>query len=379
MNEQARLSVVHIIGGGEFGGAEQHVLRLTERLGRNGCDPHVVCLFREPFYRMLREAGIPAAVVPMRHRLDWGACLRLASLLRELRPQIVHTHGVRSNLIGRLAARLAAVPVVVTTVHSVLPQDYPSPVSRLLNGFTERVTSPLTTHFIAVSGFIGDYLAAAGIPREKITVIYNGIDPALWESWACDGSFRTRFGIPPEAPLFGIVARLHPVKGHRYFLEAAREVAGRFPDARFVIVGSGFYWREVDSLIREYGLADRCIRTGFLTDAGPAYAALDCLVISSLSEGFGLTALEAAALGKPVIATRVGALPEIIEDGVTGLLVPPADPGALARAMLRLLEDPAEGRRLGAAAREVLLERFSLDRTVAQTAGLYRSLLEGRG
>lgn len=323
---------------------------------------------------MLRDAGVPATAVPMQHRLDWGAYRRLTALLRELHPEIVHTHGVRGNLIGRLAARRVGVPVVVTTVHSVLPRDYPSPLSRLVNSLTERATARLTTHFIGVSGFIGDYLAASGIPRAKITVIYNGIDPAPWERWAGDTSFRARFGIHPDAPLFGIVARLHPVKGHRYFLEAVRDVSRQFPAARFVIVGSGFYWQEVDSLIREYGLAECCIRTGFLPDAGPAYAALDCLVISSLSEGFGLTALEAAALGKPVIATRVGALPEIIEDGVTGLLVPPADPGALARAMINVLNDPREGRRLGAAGRDALLKRFSLDRSVAETARLYRSL-----
>lgn len=366
--------IVHIIGGGEFGGAEQHVLRLTARLRETGCSPHVICLFREPFHQMLQEEGIPTTTVPMHHRLDWGVCLRLAAVFKELRPDIVHTHGVRANLVGRLAARQSGIPIV-TTVHSVLSQDYPSLASRLVNSFTERTTSHFTTHFIAVSRFIRDYLSASGIPKEKISVIYNGIDPGPWERWTGDTSFRSRFGIEPSAPLFGIIARLHPVKGHRYFLEAAHEVAQQFPEARFVIVGSGFYWQEIDSLIQKYGLSECCIRTGFLADAGPAYAALDCLVISSLSEGFGLTALEAAALGKPVIATRVGALPEIISDGETGLLVPAADSGALAQAMIQIIQKPQERQLLGAAGRELLLKKFSMDQTVTKTAHLYRSLV----
>lgn len=366
--------IVHIIGGGEFGGAEQHVLHLTARLRETGCIPHVICLFQEPFHQMLQEEGIPTTAVPMHHRLDWGTCLRLTAVLKELRPDIVHTHGVRANLVGRLAACRCKVPVV-TTVHSILSQDYPSPVSRFINSFTERVGAYFTAHFIAVSRFIGDYLIASGIPKEKVSVIYNGIDPTPWERWAGDTSFRSRFGIEPTAPLFGIIARLHPVKGHRYFLEAAHQVVQQFPEARFVIIGSGFYWQEIDSLIRKYGLTEHCIRTGFLTDTGPAYAALDCLVISSLSEGFGLTALEAAALGKPVIASRVGAIPEIISDGETGFLVPPADSAALAKAMIRLLQNPRAGRRLGAAGRKLLLEKFSMDRTVAETVRLYRSLI----
>ncbi|NPV29911.1 MAG: glycosyltransferase [Firmicutes bacterium] len=375
MEKTTGLRVVHIIGGGEIGGAEQHVLRLAARLPQAGFEARVICLFPAPFYQVLQEAGIPAHVVPMRHRLDFRALLRLTGLLRELRPQILHTHGVRANLVGRLAARRAGVPVVVTTVHSVLAHDYPAFFSRLANSITERGTSFLTDRFIAVSRFIKDYLLAAGVPPAKVAVIYNGIEPGAWQRWAGDASFRLRWGIDPAAPLFGIVARLHPVKGHRYFLEAAREVAARFPEARFVVVGSGFFWREVDALIRACGLEGRCIRTGFQQEIGPVYAALDCLVVSSLSEGFGLTALEALALGKPVIATRVGALPEVIADGETGLLVPPADSAALARAMCRILEDAAGARRLGEAGRRLVEEKFSLAQTVAETARLYRSLL----
>jgi glycosyltransferase involved in cell wall biosynthesis len=369
------LRVVHIIGGGEIGGAEQHVLNLAANLPRSDFEIHVICLFPAPFYQALQEAGISAFAIPMRHRLDFGAFLRLAGALGQLQPDIVHTHGVRANLVGRLAARRAGVPAVVTTVHSVLAQDYPAPLSRLANSLTERATSFLTDRFIAVSQFIKDYLQATGIPPAKVAVIYNGIEPGAWERWEGDSSFRLRFGIDPASPLFGIVARLHPVKGHRYFLAAAREVSGAFPEARFVIVGSGFYWREVDGLIKAYGLEGRCLRTGFQQEIGAVYAALDCLVVSSLSEGFGLTALEALALKKPVIATKVGALPEIISDGETGLLVPPADPGALARAMCRILRDPAAARRMGEAGRMLVERRFSLAQSVGETARLYRALL----
>ncbi|HAA89289.1 MAG: Glycosyl transferase [Thermoanaerobacterales bacterium 50_218] len=368
------IKVVHIIGGGEFGGAEQHVLQLVKRLSSYGISSQVVCLFGAPFYQILEDAGIPAQVVEMHGRCDLGAVFRLARLLRKIRPQVVHTHGVRANLVGRLAARVAGVPSVVTTVHSVLEHDYPSPFSRLVNSLTEKVTSSMTDRFIAVSGFIRDYLVAAGIPEQKVEVIYNGIDPGTWRQWEGDASFRESLGIAPDAPLIGIVARLHPVKGHRYFLEAAREVVREVPQARFLIVGSGFYWRQIDSMIAEFGLGEHCLRTGFQQEVGKVYAALDVLVISSLSEGFGLTALEALALGKPVIATRVGALPEILGDGECGILVPPADSGALARALLDLLQNPDLARRLAERGRKRVLGVFSIEKTVAATARLYRSL-----
>lgn len=375
MEKNEHIKVVHIIGGGEFGGAEQHVLHLAKRLQKSGFDVSVVCLFPAPFYGILKDEGIPALAVPMSHRLDLGAFFRLSSSLKHLQPHVVHTHGVRANLVGRLAARLSGVPAVVTTVHSVLALDYPSAFSRFANNLTERATSRLTSRFIAVSGYIKDYLAASGIPPSKISVIYNGIDFDGLQRQAGDSTFRLECGIAPDAPLFGIIARLHPVKGHRYFLEAARDVAGEFPDARFAIVGSGFYYQEIDRLIREHDLEQNCVRTGFRKDVGQIYAALDCLVISSLSEGFGLTAVEALALGRPVVATRVGALPEIVSDGVSGFLVPPADSKALAEAMIRILNLPDRGRSLGEAGRAIVQERFSLDHLAEETARLYRSLV----
>lgn len=375
MQAGSKIRVVHIIGGGEIGGAEQHVLRLVKRLPKEGFTAYVICLFPTPFYQLLQKAGVPALALPMHHRLDLRAVFRLAGALRRIQPQIVHTHGVRANFVGRLAARRAGISAVVTTVHSVLAQDYPLPFSRFVNSVTERATSFLTMRFVAVSEFIRKYLLAAGVPPEKVTVICNGIEIEDWQRWNGDCSFRARYGIAPFAPLVGIVARLHPVKGHRYFLAAAREVIQSFPAARFLIVGSGFYWREVDACIKEHGLEEYCLRTGFEQEIGPVYAALDVLVVSSLSEGFGLTALEALALGKPVVATQVGALPEIITDGETGLLVPPADAEALARAVLRLLHDASYARRLSEAGRQSVLKRFSAAKTVAETARLYRSLL----
>ncbi|HBV96280.1 MAG: glycosyl transferase [Peptococcaceae bacterium BICA1-7] len=371
-----RLRVLHVIGGGEFGGAERHILNLAAAMKKDMVEVFVCCLFADPFVKVAREAGIRAHSIPMRHKMDFGIVTKLRDLIIEEKIDIVHTHGVRANLVGRLSARMAGVETVVTTVHSLLAQDYPDLFSRLANNFIERASRGLTTHFIAVSGGLQKALVQQGIPERKITVIYNGLNPDLFRIEGAVGRWRQKAGFSPGVPLVAIVGRLHLVKGHRYFLKAAAEILKERADVHFLVVGCGPERDSLEEFTGKLGISDHVTFTGFISDVSELMPDLNLLIVPSLWEGFGLTALEAMAVGVPVVATSVGGLPEIVDHGTTGLLVPPADEAGLTRGITWMLDHPQEAVEMAAAAKEVVEQKFSASAMARKTEDLYRRLLE---
>ncbi|NTW05058.1 MAG: glycosyltransferase [Peptococcaceae bacterium] len=374
-----QLRVLHVIGGGEFGGAERHILNLATAIDPSIVEVSVCCLFADPFLKVAREAGIKAYSIPMRHKLDFGIITKLRENIINDKIDIVHTHGVRANLVGRLAAKMSGVETVITTVHSLLAQDYPDTFSRLANMFIEKASGGITDHFIAVSGGLQKALIQQGIPKKKITVVYNGLDPEQFRKTPSSGtSWREKSGIPSEASLVSIVGRLHRVKGHRYFLKAAAELLKEREDIHFLVVGSGPEGDALEEFTRELGISDKVTFTGFISDVSELMPELDLLVVPSLWEGFGLTALEAMAVGIPVVATSVGGLPEIVEHGSTGLLVPPADTAALAKSIVWIIDHPLEAREMAAAAKSVVEKKFTAAAMARKTEGIYQSMMETR-
>jgi len=371
-----RLRVLHVIGGGEFGGAERHILNLATAMNPDMVEVSVCCLFADPFIQVAREAGIRSHSVPMRHKMDFGIVTKLRDLIIEEGIHLVHTHGVRANLVGRLAARMAGIDTVVTTVHSLLVQDYPDLFSRLANTFIERASRSLTTQFIAVSGGLQKALIQQGIPEKKITVIYNGLNPWLFQQAGTAGRWREKAGFSPGVPLVAIVGRLHPVKGHRYFLRSAAEILEKRTDVHFLVVGSGPERDSLEEYTRKLGIPEHVTFTGFVSDVTELMPDLNLLIVPSLWEGFGLTALEAMAVGVPVVATSVGGLPEIVEHGTTGLLVPPADEAGLTRGISWMLDHPQEAVEMAAAARCVVEQKFTASAMARKTEELYRRLKE---
>lgn len=369
------IKVVHIIGGGEFGGAERHIINLAGAVNPQMVEIAVCCLFSEPFAGIAARAGINVFDVTMKNRTDLSVVSKLATIIRENNFDIVHTHGVRANLLGRLAARQAGRKPVITTVHSLLEKDYPEFFRRQVNKFTEWATRSLTDHFITVSQGLKDKLVSSGIPAGRVTVIYNGIVLENFSLPDEPGAARARLGYGPDVPLVGIVARLHPVKGHQYFLEAARLVLEQCPGAHFVIAGEGPQRQFLEDMAGRLGLADRVAFTGFVADVRALMADLNLLVISSLWEGFGLTAVEAMALGVPVVSTEAGGLPEVVLHGETGLLVPPANSAALAKSIIWMLEHPEAAAEMVKKARQAVCEKFTAQVMARRTEELYRQVL----
>jgi len=215
---------------------------------------------------------------------------------------------------------------------------------------------------------------------ERITVIAFGFD--LHPFLSCEdqgGLFRRELGMKDGTGLVGIVGRLFPIKNHRLFLDAAARVAAREPDCRFVIVGDGILRAELEQASRDLRLADKVVFTGWRRDLPRIYADLDVLVVSSDNEGTPVSAIEAMAARCPVVATRVGGIPDLIADEETGFLVPPRNAERLAAAVIHLLREPDVAHRVGQAARAVARERFSVERLIDDTEDLYEQLLAEKG
>jgi len=333
------------------------------------------------------ERGIRPVVIPqivaeatLKPR-DLKALISLYRLMRQERPHIVHTHTAKAGFVGRLAARLAGVPVVVHTYHGHVLHSYYSPTKTRLLRRMERGLGVLTDRIIAVSEQVRsdlvDYRVAGA---EKISVVPLGFDlkPFL-DSAMQRGRFRRELCLSNGAPLVGIVGRIFPIKNHRLFLDAAARIAAEEKAARFVVVGDGTLRQEMEEHANALGIADRVIFTGWRRDLPRIYADLDALVVSSNNEGTPVSAIEAMAAGCPVVATRVGGLPDLIRDGETGSLVPRGDAPALAAAVQRLLRDHESARRIGQTARARVAERFAVERLIGDIEHFYTDLLAEKG
>ena len=286
----------------------------------------------------------------------------------------MHTYSFYANVFAVPAARLGRVPVVVASIRDT--GAYITPMKRRV----QRMTCRLADSVVVNAEAVRRWLVEDGYDERRITVIRNGIDPAPYARKASPGKLHQELGLPPDAPLVAVLSRLSPIKGLEYFLEAAATVAAAAPDVRFLIVGEAEkkdieYARSLEAYANRLGLGRRVVFTGLRLDVPRVLDEVAVSVLPSLSEGLSNVLLESMAAGVPVVATRVGGTPEAVEEGVTGLLVPPRDAGALALAISRLLTDRALAARLGRAGRGRAVRFFSIDAAVRQTEQLYFTLL----
>ncbi|MFQ5877310.1 MAG: glycosyltransferase [Acidobacteriota bacterium] len=371
---RARLLILTV--GFTIGGAERLILMTAPRLQRRGFDVLVACLKGwGPLGEELERRGVRAVALGASGALDLRAACRLLSLLRRERVQILHAHLFPANLAARLLGRAAGVPVVVCAHHDT---DIDMPRR---NRLLERATAGLSDAVVACSEAVRRYaLRTYGLGPGRVRTLRNAVEqpPSPIEALRRE-ALRREFGAGPSDLLLGTVGRLvEPKKGIPVFLAAARRIARELPAVRFVVVGDGPDREGVEACAAREGVSHRTTFAGFRRDVEDVMASLDLLVQPSNWEGFGLTLVEAMAAGIPVVATRVGGVPEVVVDGRTGLLVPPADPDALARACLDLLSDRERALRLGRAGRERARGEFSIEDLVERTAALYRELLDGR-
>jgi glycosyltransferase involved in cell wall biosynthesis len=377
-NRRAPVRLLTVSNNFYAGGTERHVVTLARKLDGGTFEQHLACLHRQgEFLEDVEARGIPLTEYPIA-RLYGPRTLRqqfrLASYLRSRGIQIVHTYGFYSHAFAIPAARLARTPVIIASIRDL--GDLWTPAQQRLQRSMCRLAHRVLTNAEAVK----QRLVADGYPGGTIAVIRNGVDPCPAEEQPPAATLRQELGLPADVPLIAMVSRLNRArgvdfKGVAYFLDAAALVASRCPDARFLVLGDGPCREEFVCDARRRGLADRLIFVGFRKDVTRWLREVTVSVLPSLSEGLSNAILESMAAGVPAVATSVGGNPELIVDGVTGLLVPPRDAGALAAAICQLLAHPAVARRLGQAARQRALDHFSTERMVQETERLYLSLV----
>ncbi|USG64264.1 glycosyltransferase [Brevibacillus ruminantium] len=375
-----KIHILHVIGGGEFGGAEQHILNLVTSLPKDEVETTVVCFYDSLFASELRKAGVPVIALNRFGRFDLRLLQALRGVFRSFGPHLIHTHGVKANFFSRLAAR-GSQARLLTTVHSYLRYDYAHPLAYAIVSFMERSTRRWNRHYIAISGAIAELLQQNGVPQNDISIIYNGTDLTPYRQTHLREADRTRlrkeWGVPEDAFLFGTVARFVPVKGLPLLVEAfaglLREYDG--PAPHLVMVGDGPERPILEEKVRELGLQEKVSFGGFRQDIPACLHACDAFVHSSLYEGLGYTIIEAMASEVPVVASHVGGVKEFVNDHQTGLAVQPGDPAGLTKAMKEMLDRPELRESLTQNALALVEQTFTIQHMTKETMRLYRQLL----
>lgn len=359
-------------GGAELYGGAQQVLYLLEGLAGQGVDSHLAC---RPGCTLVRRAAPFAQVhaISMGGDLDLGIIRRLGRVIRDVRPDLVHLHSrIGADVMGALAARRAGVPVVHTR-----RVDNPEP--RWLAAAKYR----LHHRVIAISEGIARVLRAAGLADGKLRVVRSAVDPTPYAG-GCDwtalaGVLGAAPGGARSGPVIAVVAQLIERKGHRFLLDALPAILAAVPDLQVLFFGKGPMAGPLQERIDRDGLAAHVRLMGYREDLPRLLPCMDLLVHPATLEGLGVSLLQASAAGVPIVASRVGGIPEAVRDGVNGRLVPAGDVPALTAAILALLADVDLRRRMGQAGRDLVDQEFSVAGMVAGNLAVYRELLASAG
>lgn len=366
-------SILYFTNSTLWGGVEEHICGLLRNLSRDAFRTELVCdpLLYERFRWAVSE-DIPVRALRLSSLGDFAGALRLASLLRRERFHIVHSHMFWSSLFASPIARLCGVPIIVETLHGTEAWRKGWKANYLI----DRATTRFVSKYVAVSEYDARFLQEKkGVARKKIAVIHNGAEVGRFSSTTSKRkALRQAMGFEDSDCILIMVARFHAGKGHRILFEAMRELVGAHPRLKLICLGQGDEEVQLRELRRALGL-ESCIQlAGQQQNVAEWLAAADMNVLPSFYEGLPLTILEAMAAGLPTVASNVGGIPDVIEDGANGILVPPGDSHKLAAAISQLIEDCAMRTRMGEAARDRVSQRFTLEQQVSSTENMYLDL-----
>lgn len=360
------MKIAHLDSHIAWRGGEQQVLYLSQFLYAQGYHSVVVCPRHSALYQRAMEARLPVKALRMRHELDVVAACQLAYYLRCQQVDILHMHGAHAHTIGLLAG------VLVPRVQKVVSRrvDFP-PIRNLFSRW--KYCSP-AVHYLTVSEAVRQVLMAGGIPASRVQTVHSGIDLGRFDHIASAPAL-----FPPGTRVVGTAGHLAGHKGQRYLIEAIRYLRQAEPNIGVVIAGDGELRPVLEAQAAALGVGD-CLRfTGFRRDILALMQQWEVFIQASYLEGLGTAVLDAMALRKPVVATRVGGILEVVQDGQTGYLVPPRDPQALATAVIRLLQDEALRRTFGEAGRRRVAACFTAERMAAHTLQTYQQLQSASG
>jgi glycosyltransferase involved in cell wall biosynthesis/peptidoglycan/xylan/chitin deacetylase (PgdA/CDA1 family) len=376
--DMERITILYMLDTlGEMAGSERNLYEIVTRLDKRKYRPVVVCFQGGMMADLLRREGVEVHDFQLNRiytPLGLWKALRLMRLMRRQRVRIVVTYHESSDFLGSLAAKLAGVPVIISSRRDMgysLKKRHLR-LYRLINGLFDRIV----TVSDAVKMIIHE---RENVLWYKMQTIYNGVDASKFDVPVDRAAVQRSLGVYGKWPVIGILAAVRPIKGHRYFLEAAALIRRRFPRAHFLVVGWHLdepYFQRLQEMVGRLNLGSSVTFTGGRHDTPALLAAMDVSVFASINEGFSNAVLESMAAGKPVVATNSGGTPEAVVDGVTGLLVPPQDSRALADALISVFSDTSKAARMGAAGKTRVRADFGIDAMIRQTEGLYETLLE---
>lgn len=381
------LSILYVNHVSYMGGAETSLIELTDNIDKSKYRVIVACpasgelvekLSQRDAEHVTIRGGVlkrtfnPFSLIAFAYYFIVNA-VKLSYIIRWRKVRIIHANSFTSCLFCSISAKTCGIPIIWHMRDLVK--------MRLFNKIFINYAGSMANIVVATTTVMKNNLISLGVAPDKICIIHNGIDLKKYNTTPTNGEIiRKEFGISLYTPLVGIVGQLTAWKGHRDFVRAAFIVAERYPSAKFLIVGKtiigdNHYGQELAGLVTKLGLDGHIIFTGFRSDMSNIMAALDILVSASWEEPFGRTIIESMAAGKPVIATNAGGVPDIIENGVNGILVPPRNPQRLADGILKVLSDLELGKKLGDAGRKVVKQRFSLEKQMRKIEKLYEDVL----
>jgi len=321
----------------------------------------------------IEKAGARVINLGAKNKLDFRILFRLHRLLKEHKTDILHSFLFHANMLGRIVGKLAGVPVILSCERTM---GMESKHRLLLN----PLTAPLADKIITVSEAVREFaIAKIGIRPDKLITIYNGVDLSEFsQSPNSKGTEEAKreLGINPSCMVVGTVGHLEKEKGCEYLLQAAAQVSAQDGNVTFLLVGDGSQRAKLENLAEDLSISSNVIFMGYRTDVPRILSVMDIFVLPSLYEGLPNALLEAMAACRPVVATQVGGIPEVVADGETGILVPQRDPGALARAICVLLEHRERAREMGIAGRKQVEKLFSVEKMIAKTEALYEELVK---
>jgi len=357
-------------------GSENHLLSLLCKLDKEKFEPHYLILVESgdtfpDYVDLLAKNGVNTLEMPIHGNFDPGLILRLVRYLRRLQPKVVHTHLIHADLHGTIAAVLARVPIRISSRHND-DRFRIRPLIKLLN----RSIAKKQNRIVGISHWVSDFVRRVeGIDAGKVVTIHYGLND--FPKVETDRSFlREQYGIPENKRLLITLGRLTEQKGQIHLIRALPKILDRFPGTMLIMMGEGDLRETYQTEIKKLGLEEEVRILGYISPPDRVLRCAELFIHPSMWEGFGLVLLEAMSFEKPIVASKVSAIPEIVVDGETGLMVPPGDSEALGHAIIRLLENSDESRTMGVNGRKRLEREFSVKKMVMETEKIYGQVLD---
>lgn len=365
------LNILHIDTQNAWRGGEAQVFALCKGLHQKGYHISVITQPNAALAKRLRESGMEPIEIPMRGELDLFAAYRIREICRIREINIIHAHDARAHALSWIAT-MAQKPMPILVTRRV---DFP--VGR--NFLSALKYKSNRIFFIAISQGVKKVLIDGRVQEDRIEIVFSGVDPTRFQGAGDGSSFKKEYGIGEDQIVIGNVAALTDHKGQIYLIDAAPRILERFPNARFFIIGKGELKPSLQNRIDRLGLNEKITLTGFIQNVGDALKAMDLFVLSSHLEGLCTSLLDAMLMKAPIVATRAGGIPDVVEHEVQGLLAEPKNPDSLADAVIRLLEDKEAQKRFVEAGYEKVMKFFTTKQMIEGTIGVYEKILKEKG